>query len=204
MYGVRVFRGGVLYLVIVALCVGLFGCAGIQDKWNALSADEKARIVINDLQGQLNTLFDTSRAYVTANPKYQVDWKTKIVPAFDVANKSLLSAMTLAKSGQITPDQVYAQIQPVMNSVINLLVSIGAVKRTELLPDEYMFPVRPTRAAMDAMLILALINGLVSLAMQLWSSARKVFGTEVIPSWEEIIAKNKALQDKIDAEISGP
>jgi hypothetical protein len=177
------------------------GCAGIQEKWNALTPDEKARVVLNDLQSQLNTLFDTGKAYITANPQYQNKWKTQIVPAFDVANKSLASAMTLAKSGQLTPDQVYAQVQPVINSVINLLVSIGAAKKTQLLPDELILPIKPMTAAMDAMLILALINGLVSLAMQLWSSARKVFGTEAIPSWDEILAKNKALQDKIDAEM---
>lgn len=190
-----------LVLPMLLILTFLVSCVGIQEKWNALTPDQKARVVVNDLQNQLNTLFDTGKAYITANPQYQDKWKKQIVPAFDVANKSLLSAMNLAKSGQITPDQVYSQVQPVLNSVINLLVSIGAAKKTQLLPDELILPMKPMTAAMDVMVMLALINGLISLAMQLWSSARKIFGTEAIPPWEEIIAKNKALQDKIDAEM---
>ncbi len=178
----------------------LGGCATVQESWNKLTPDQKARVVINDLQSQLDTLFNTGKTYVTSNPQYQDKWKKQIVPAFDVANKGLRSATELAKTGQITPDQVYAQIQPLINSTINLLISIGGAKKSQLLPDEFVFP-EPKQAAMDYMLILALINGLVALAMQLWSSARKVFGTEVIPSWDEIISKNKTLQDKIDAEI---
>lgn len=190
-----------LVLPMLLILTFLVSCVGIQEKWNALTPDQKARVVVNDLQNQLNTLFDTGKAYITANPQYQDKWKKQIVPAFDVANKGLLSAMTLAKSGQITPDQVYAQIQPVLNSVVNLLISIGAAKKADLLPDELILPMKPMTAAMDVMVMLALINGLISLAMQLWSSARKIFGTEAIPPWEEIIAKNKALQDKIDGEM---
>lgn len=188
---------------ILGLCLVVFllvGCAGIQEKWNNLNSDEKARIILNDLQSQLNTLFDTGKAFVVANPQHTATWKTKIIPAFDLANKSLLSAMNLSKLGQITPDEVYGQVQPVLNSCINLLVQIGALKKSDLLPDEYQYKTRTVQAAMDPGMIIVLINGLIMLAMQLWSSARKVFGSEEIPEWDEIIAKNKALQDKIDAE----
>ncbi len=54
---------------------------------------------------------------------------------------------------------------------------------------------------MEAAVIIALINALVSAGMQIWSSARKVYGEEEIPSWEEIITKNQELQNKIDAEL---
>ncbi len=54
---------------------------------------------------------------------------------------------------------------------------------------------------MEAAAIIAIVEGLVGAAMRIWSSARKVLGTEAIPSWEDIIEKNKKLQDKIDAEL---
>ncbi len=172
--------------LVMAILFSLVTCAGVQEKWNALTPDEKARVVINDIQAQLNTLFDTSKAYVIANPKYQEKWKTQIIPAFDLANKSLASAMILAKAGKITPDQVYAQVQPVLNSLITLLVSIGAVK--------------PITAAVDVMVLLALISGFMGLAHNLWSTANKIKGDQKIPTWEEILEENKKLQDKIDAE----
>jgi hypothetical protein len=56
---------------------------------------------------------------------------------------------------------------------------------------------------MDVSMVLLLINGLLALAFNFWATARKVFGTEAIPSWEEITDKNKILQDKIDAEKAG-
>ena len=174
-----------LFMVMVVL-LSLVACAGVQEKWNALTPDEKARVVVSDIQSQLNTLFDTGKAYVVANPKYQEKWRGQIIPAFDLANKTLASATILAKAGKITPDQVYAQVQPMLNSVIGLLVSIGAVK--------------PITAAVDVMVLLALINGFMGLAYNLWSTANKIKGDQKIPTWEEILEENKKLQDKIDAE----
>jgi len=174
------------FLVVLAMVVLLVGCAGIEEKWSALSPDEKGRIVLNDLQTQLNTLFDTGKAFIVAHPEHQAAWKGQIVPAFDTANKSLRAAIELSKTKPITPEQAYAQIQPLINSVINLLVSIGAVK--------------PIQSAMDVSMVLLLINGLLTLAFNFWATARKVFGTEAIPSWEEITDKNLLLQSKIDAE----
>lgn len=161
-------------------------CAGIQEKWTALSPDEKGRIVLNDLQTQLGTLFDTGKAFVIANPKHQETWKGQIVPAFDAANKALRASIELSKTNLVTPEQAYAQIQPLINSVITLLVSIGAVK--------------PIQSQMDVSMVLLLINGLLTLVFNFWATARKIFGTEAIPAWEEITDKNKLLQNKIDAE----
>jgi hypothetical protein len=178
----RKFKFAVLAMVLLLVVA----CAGIQEKWTALTPDEKGRVVLNDLQTQLNTLFDTGKAFIIANPKHQETWKGQIVPAFDMANKALRVSIELSKTKPITPEQVYAQIQPLINSVITLLVSIGAVK--------------PIQSAMDVSMVLLLINGLLALAFNFWATARKVFGTEALPSWEEITDKNKLLQDKIDAE----
>ena len=54
---------------------------------------------------------------------------------------------------------------------------------------------------MGAEVIVALVTALINSAMQIWSSARKVYGEEAIPSWDEILKKNADLQAKIDAEL---
>jgi hypothetical protein len=48
--------------------------------------------------------------------------------------------------------------------------------------------------------ILALVNGLISLAFQAYSSLKEVTGEDKIPTWDEIINENALLQAKIDAE----
>jgi hypothetical protein len=53
---------------------------------------------------------------------------------------------------------------------------------------------------MNTQAIIVLINGLISIAFNLWSSIRQIQGEEAIPSWEEILEKNTGLQAKIDAE----
>ncbi|MCL6577993.1 MAG: hypothetical protein K6T73_01220 [Candidatus Bathyarchaeota archaeon] len=58
----------------------------------------------------------------------------------------------------------------------------------------------PEKKNFDPVTTIALVNGLLSLAMNLWSSARQVYGEDAIPSWEEIVEKNLDLQRKIEAE----
>lgn len=53
---------------------------------------------------------------------------------------------------------------------------------------------------MGAEAILVLINGLLSLAMNTWSSARQILGEEAIPEWEALTDANAIAQAKIDAE----
>ncbi|MCL6542047.1 MAG: hypothetical protein K6T87_15940 [Roseiflexus sp.] len=106
----------------------LIGCATVQEQWTKLTPDEKARVIINDLQMQLSSLWDTGKAYVETNPKHQDVWKQKIVPLFDIANRNLKMVIVLAQTKQITPAEVYEVIQPSLNSIILLLVNIGAIK----------------------------------------------------------------------------
>jgi len=115
-------------VLVLALVVGLTGCASLQENWDALTPDQKARVIVNDLQKQTEHAFDTSKAYVAAHPQYQATWQNEIVPAFNVANQALKNVETLAQGGDVTPDQVYEQIQPLLNKIVALLDSIGAPK----------------------------------------------------------------------------
>jgi len=112
-----------LALVIVVLMIA--SCATIADlqaAWNKLTPDGKARIIAGGFQEQLTTLFDQGKAYVTANPDKQEIWKGQVVPCFDVANKSLRTYM-ISQSG--TPEQIYKEIPPLIQSVITALKAMG-------------------------------------------------------------------------------
>jgi enamine deaminase RidA (YjgF/YER057c/UK114 family) len=117
-----------MLVLILTLVVGLTGCATFQENWDALTPDQKARVIVNDLQAQTEHAFDTSKAYVVAHPQYQATWQNEIVPAFNVTNEALKNVIVLAQGGDITPDQVYEQIQPLLNKIVALLDSIGAPK----------------------------------------------------------------------------
>ncbi len=117
------------FIFILLLVLVLVSCAELQKKWNALTPDEKARVIINDLQDQLTDAFDTGKAYVVANPKYQDRWKNEIVPAFDLANKSLASVVKMGQSQTLTPALVYKEVQGAVTNVMSLLIEIGAKKK---------------------------------------------------------------------------
>ena len=48
--------------------------------------------------------------------------------------------------------------------------------------------------------VLMAVNGLISIAFQLYNGVSQIVGESKIPTWLEIINENKLLQDKIDAE----
>lgn len=52
-------------------------------------------------------------------------------------------------------------------------------------------------------MMLTVVNGLISLAGNLYSTINQIKGNEPIPTWEELIKQNQSLQEKIDAEKAG-
>jgi len=56
------------------------------------------------------------------------------------------------------------------------------------------------RYNMGAAEIIVLVNGLLGIAYKLYNSASQVQGDVSIPTWDELVEKNKLLQVKIDAE----
>jgi hypothetical protein len=53
---------------------------------------------------------------------------------------------------------------------------------------------------MDVAMIIGLVNGLLGIAFRLYNSVEQVKGNQPIPTWDELVDKNKLLQVKIDAE----
>lgn len=115
-------------ILVVLMIFFLMSCttiATLQQQWNKLTPNEKARIVVGGFQDQLNTLFDIGKAYVDKNPDKLPVWKSQVVPAFDTANKALKGYIILIGAGTATPEMLYKEIPPVIKSVISLLTNMG-------------------------------------------------------------------------------
>jgi ABC-type Fe3+-hydroxamate transport system substrate-binding protein len=120
-----------LFFVLVLLA----GCAtmtNLQTSWNKLTPNDKARVVVGGFQDQLNNLFDIGKVYVLANPDKAEQWKTKVIPAFDTANKSLRTYIIMVGMGTATPEMVFKEIPAMITSITDLLkvmgVKVGGVK----------------------------------------------------------------------------
>jgi len=118
-------RRNLQWFLVMIVLMSLVACATTQEKWNKLTPNEKARIVIGDIQGQLNGAFDSAKLQIG----YKPEWKTKVVPAFDVANKALADVIQIGKTKPLDPAMVYAMVQNQVSNVLNLCVQLGWIKK---------------------------------------------------------------------------
>jgi hypothetical protein len=88
-----------------------------------MTPDQQSSVILNGLQDQLTVWFDSGKTYVTSNPKYQEEWQTKVVPAFDLANRAIQAAIISKKD----PSAIYSQVAPLVNAVVIDLQSWGVV-----------------------------------------------------------------------------
>ena len=110
-----------LAIVMMLVLTSCASMANLQEAWNKLTPDGKARIIASGFQTQLDTLFDTGKTYVTANPDKQAVWKAQAIPAFDTCNKALKVYMV----GNATPEKIYSEIPPLLESVVKSLKAMG-------------------------------------------------------------------------------
>ena len=119
-------KKGLFFVTI--LLIFMVGCAGLMEKWKALTPDQKARTTIDFLQEELDNHFDVTKAYVDANPDLEQRWKDEGVPAFDLANKAIKDIIDLGQLEELTPDQVRAKVMPFINKVIAFMVKLGIIE----------------------------------------------------------------------------
>ena len=111
-----------LALFIVLTLVSCASVIDLQARWNKLSEPEKTRIILGGFQDQLDNLFEVGKAHVKANPNQQVVWKSKVIPAFDTANRTLRAFMTMASP---SPEQVYKDMPVLIQSIVKLMLAMG-------------------------------------------------------------------------------
>jgi hypothetical protein len=112
-------------LTILSLIFLLVACATIKEKWDKLSPQEQNRLILNGIQKSFNDLFIQARDYVVANPKYEKDWTTKILPAFNVANRALKQVILESMEPSSNLTDLLKKITPLAADVKLLLKEIG-------------------------------------------------------------------------------
>ncbi len=114
------------WLVLSILLASLIGCATLQQKWDKATDDERARIVLSQTQKSLKNLFNVGKAFVELKPQYITEWKEKVNPAFDVANKVLADLIAKGKRGEkLSYIDVIAAIGAKVSDIEKLLVAWG-------------------------------------------------------------------------------
>lgn len=113
-------------LIAIPLILFLVACCGtVKESWDNMSNNEKAVIIVSGLQTQLDGLFTIGKDYVNSHPDKQEIWKTKIIPAFDTANKTLLSCATLIGKENLSAEEIAETMIPLIKSIAELLKSMG-------------------------------------------------------------------------------
>lgn len=116
----------VLFLVMFLMTsCSLFKDQTLKESWNKLTPDEQARIIVGGFQNTLDTKVVEGIALVKANPQIEPAWKTRVLPAFDKANKTLKSITELAQAGKITPEEVYTKFKQDFDQLILYALQIG-------------------------------------------------------------------------------
>lgn len=115
-------------LVSLVLLAGV-SCVTLQEQWNKRTPDEQARIILNGFQKQLDVALDQGISYIAGHPEYKEVWKVQVLPAFNVANQAIKTAI-IAKSA---PEKVYSEILPLLQKAFTLANGIG-LKVTLKLP----------------------------------------------------------------------
>ena len=91
----------------VILMFMIMGCVGLQQKWEQLTPDEKARVILADMQGQLKNMFEVGKAYVESNPDKRGLWQKNGLPAIEAANMAIGKLLAAGATEKLTPDQIY-------------------------------------------------------------------------------------------------
>ena len=121
-----------LVILILLTFILMMGCSMIQSNvWKNATEDEKARLVLNDMQKTVDTLLDLGAIYVSTHPDKKADWQARVLPMFKSVNGMIGENLKLAKlnQGKVTIAQVLAAIQPKLNELEVIAITWGFSKK---------------------------------------------------------------------------
>lgn len=180
-------------LLLSAFCfLVINGCASLQTTptktFDQLTPDEQARVVMSAIQYGSDPLFDIGKGVMIVKPEYMAAWKLGVVPSFDQLNKVLFDLETRGSQGQqITAPVILQSVQGRVAEIISTVTQYGTISKSP--------GAKPTANDYGLIAILGL-----STATVVWNDIVAAMSGQ-IPSWEIIMARNKALQAKIDLEL---
>lgn len=155
--------------------------------FDQLTPDEQARVVVSAIQYGCDPLFDIGKGIMIVKPEYLMVWKLAVVPSFDQLNKVLLDLETKGSQGQqIAMPVILQSVQGRIAEIISVVTRYGTLNRSP--------GAKPTPSDYGFITVLGL-----STATVVWNDVVAAMSGQ-IPTWEIILARNKALQMKIEAE----
>jgi hypothetical protein len=109
----------------------LTGCATLGSRWNAATEDEKARLILDDLQTSVDSMLEFGEIYVAIHPEKKPDWQTRVLPLFKAVNEMIGKYIPLAEAnaGKVTVWQVLSTIQPKLAEIEAILIKWGFSKK---------------------------------------------------------------------------
>lgn len=121
----------ILIFVLLAGLIGASGCATLQGKWQSATEDEKARLILADMQATLDSMLDFGTIYVVSHPDKKADWQTRVLPLFKSANDMIGENIRLAKAnaGKVTVAGVLSAVQPKIAEIEVIVIQWGFSKR---------------------------------------------------------------------------
>ena len=183
-----------LIFVLVCFVALLFssGCATIgtmpTKTFDKLTPDEQARVILSSIQYGSDPLFDIGKTIMLIKPEYMAVWKSGIVPAFNELNFILLDLEMKGKDGQeITGPVILQALQGRVAQLVSTIARFGTIQVSPA-----------TKANADNYGLVAVMG--ISTAIVAWNDIIAAM-SGVIPTWDIIMARNLALQEKINMEM---
>jgi hypothetical protein len=128
-------KGAKMILIIFLLPAMLMGpltsCSTLQGKWKTATEDEKARLILADMQTSVDSMLDFGSIYIASHPDKKTDWQTRVLPLFKAVNDMIGENIQLAKAneGKVTVAGVLSTIQPKIAEIEAIVISWGFSKK---------------------------------------------------------------------------
>jgi len=129
------FKTLALVAIVLAFCISCAGMQNLQDQYNKLSNEEKARFIVDQAQTQLEVALNTALALEPASgPDYTEALNTKILPAISHANRMLGEIINTleASSGEIDPAAIQLSVIKATAEALQILQTFGVIKESEV------------------------------------------------------------------------
>jgi len=123
-------------LLIFCLAGALIGgplaaCSTLQGQWKTATEDEKARLILADIQTSVDSMLDFGSIYIASHPDKKTDWQTRVLPLFKAVNDMIGQNIILAKAneGKVTVAGVLSTIQPKLAEIEAIIITWGFSKK---------------------------------------------------------------------------
>lgn len=122
----------ILVLMLVAMFALNIGCSTLTGKWKTATEDEKARLILADMQESVDSMLQFGESYVATHPDKKSDWQSRVLPLFKSVNDMIGENIKSAKAnqGKVTVSGILTAIQPKLTEIETIIVSWGFSKKT--------------------------------------------------------------------------